>query len=519
MTEGTLSEIAAWLDEEADCQEFFSRISVSLNRRFEVDDPLAPLPWAFDYRLLARSDERYEGHGPFGPLLETTDGQHPPPLDQIPEEAVSLWEKLSGLVTHPYLKARLNDLMWERRWSDSPHLYAGTAIDAYLALGPPVADGMEYVNALSRAAGLARQINDGQRRQLVVEAALRRAQAELAGAEAKPGIALRLLDVVLDDDGEGVRDRVASLLEQANKVFDDPWIRNKVIDRQIAFSSGERERRKELELQKVNTWIRRASTETGMRRRIFLMSALEHARTYGFRGQAEQIRREIQEIEFSEDSMQSISATVEVPSDEIENTISQISSAGTWAGCLDRLLFFGPLSGSLKENIEHVRQQAEQFVVQHLVPSEVLGPWNETVFVAHTEEQKQEYNLSNFESIGIQMNSYIVAAALEAIQVTHGIPAKDELEDFFSTPFIDEGTAERIAASVLHYVVGQFDECIMVLIPRIERTIRQLIREIGAPTWLEPRSGGFGKQRSLYRLSAFQWGVRVVNRSQLGLPA
>lgn len=40
----------------------------------------------------------------------------------------------------------------------------------------------------------------------------------------------------------------------------------------------------------------------------------------------------------------------------------------------------------------------------------------------------------------------------------------------------------------------------MVLIPRIERTIRQLVRQLRAPIWSEPRSGGFGRQRSLQQL-------------------
>ena len=500
MTERTLPEVAAWLDEEAEDQKFFGTIGESLRGHLQADNPLAPVVWAFDYRLLPRFDDRREDHGPFGPLWETTDGQHPPPLSEIPDEAVSLWEKLSGLVTHPFLRARLNDLMWERGWSDRPYLYAVAAIDAYLALAPPVADGMEYVNPLSRAGGLARQINDGQRRKLVVEAAFRRAEAELAGAEPMPGIVLRLLDVALNDREEDVRSRVAGLLEQATEVFDDPWIRDDIIDRQVAISSGGLERRKELELQKVNNWIRHASTETGMRRRFFLMRALEHARTYGFRELAEQIRQEIQELGFGESDIQRISTEVEIPSEEIENTISEICSADTWPGCLGRLLVLGPLSGSLGQNREVVAQQLEEFVFQHLFDPEVLGPFNETVFRADTEEAKAKLHLSNYESISIDMASYIVAEALDEIRSRHNDPIKVELEEFFTTPIIDSDAAERIAASVVHYTRDRFDESVMVLVPRIESTIRQLVRAIGMPTWSEPRSGGFGKQRSLHVL-------------------
>ena len=497
-----LPEVAAWLDEEAEDLEFFGSIGDSLRQRYSADDPLAPVVWAFDYRLLPRFDERHDDHGPFGPLWEIADGQHPPPLGEVPDEAVSLWEKLSGLVTHPFLRARLNDLIWERRWSDRPYMYAIDAIKGYLALAPPVADGMEYVDALARAAGLARQINNGELHQMAVAAALRRAEAELAGVEPLPGIALRLLDVAIRDRVEDVRRRVNGLLEQAAGVFDDPWIRDDIIDRQLAISSGGRERRRDLQRQSVDKWRQHASASSGMRRRLLLTRALEHARVYGFRELAEQIRQEVQEVELGEDDIQTISREVELPSDYIENTITQISSADTWANCLSRLLILGPLSGRLKRNTEFVRQQAEQFVFQHLFHTEVLGPWNETIFVASTEEDKAQLELSRHEATAIEIASLIVAEALDDTRSSHGMPTKAELQTLFTTPVIDDNTAERIAASVEYYARGMFDECVMVLIPRIEGTIRELVRKIGVPTWSEPRLGVFGKQRSLRTLLA-----------------
>ena len=497
-----LPEVAAQLDEEAEDAQFFGSIGDSLRKRMRADDPLVAVAWALDYRLLPGFDERHEDHGPFGPLWETSDGRHPPPLGEVPDEAVSLWEKLSGLVEHPSLKARLNDLMWERRWSDRPYKYAIAAIKGYLGVAPPVADGMEYVYALTRAAALARQINNDGLHKVAVGDALRRAEAELASVEPMPGIALRMLDVALGDSEEGVRLRVADLLEQAAEVFDDPWIRDDIIDRQLATSSGGLERQRELQRQSVDKWLEHASRHSGMRRRLFLTRALEYARTYGFRDLAEEIRLEVQELEMDEGDIQTISGEVELPSDYIENTIAQIISADTWTNCLNRLLILGPLSGSLRRNTEFVRQMAEQYVFQHLVHPELLGPSNETIFVAGTAEEKAQLELSRHEATAIEMASLIVAEALDDTRASHGMPTKSELQVSFTTPLIDDNTAERIAASIEHYAKERFDECVMVLIPRIEGTIRELVRKIGSPTWSEPRSGVFGKQRSLRTLLA-----------------
>ena len=501
--EVSLPEIASWLDDEVQEVEFFGSVGDSLRGRLAGrDDPLAPVAWAIDYMLLERSDERRDHHGPFGPFMETVEGQYPPPLNEVSDAAVSLWEQVSELVTHPRLKARLNDLMWERQWSDQPYLHAVAAIDAYLKLAPPITDGLEYASALSRAVSLARQINNGNRRRLVVKAALRRAGTELADAEPKPRIVLRLLEVAIDDRDDDTRQQVADLLEQAAEVFDDPWIRDDILGLQLAISSRERKRQTELQRQSVDVWIKHASAESGMRRRFFLTRALDNAHTYGFHEVAEQIRSDIQELELGEDEMQSVSVEVDLPRDYIDETLAWISSADGWGTCIQRLMAFGPLSGSLKQNIETVHQNAEEFVFQHLFPTHVFGPWNETIFIATTEEQKAQLGQSRLESLSINMKSYIVAEALDRIQATHGHPIKAELEAFFTTQVINGNTAERMAASVDHFVQGRFDECVMVLIPRIERTIRELLRMIGAPTWSEPRSGRFGMQRPLRQLLA-----------------
>ncbi len=156
----------------------------------------------------------------------------------------------------------------------------------------------------------------------------------------------------------------------------------------------------------------------------------------------------------------------------------------------------------LDRNVETVRQQADQFPMQRLFPSHVVGPWNETIFIASNEDEKSKLELSRHESVAIAIASYTVADALDRIQVAHGSPVRAELQAFFSTPVIVGDNAGRMAASVEHFARGQFDECVMVVLPRIESTIRELLRKIGAPVWWEPQPSRrqFGIQRPLGQL-------------------
>ena len=489
--------------EDAATETSFLEGVVDLRRqRFRADDRLAGIAWAFDYILLDDEWERHPQHGPFGPMIETPTGQYPPPLREVPDEVLSLWGALSRLVTHPYLRARLNDLLWERRWSPSPYAHAIAAIEAYLELAPPIADGLDYANALGRAGRLARQLSDDDRRRRVVEAALDRARMELGGPGPKPGIVLELLGVARHDRDENVRRRVADLLQRAALVFDDPWIRDQIIEWQRAVPSDEREPEDDLQRQSVDNWRQQALSASGVKRRFYLTKALDHARTYGLRDTAEEIRAEIQELEIGEDEMQRVSGAVDLPTDYIEETIDGISSADSWGDCLRRLMTLGPLSGSLEKNIQTVRRQREQFPLQHLAINHVLGPWNETIFEARNERESSELNLSRHESLTIDVASYIAAEALERIRSTHGHPARAELQAFFCTPIIDIDTAERMAAGVEHFARNRFDECVLVLLPRIETTIRELLRKIGAPVWKEPQPSrrSFGHQRPLRQL-------------------
>ena len=500
-----LPTIAAQLDEAVDGAGRRRDIGGSVRKRLVERDGLRAIAWGLDYFFVV-DDGRSEDIGPFRPLLETPNGRYPPPVEKVEPHEVALWGELSGLVTHPFLRARLNDLLWERKWSSRPDMHARWAIEAYLDLTSVGGEALETADALGRARVLARQIGDEDLLGRVVEAALQGAEEELQRTEPpRPGIVLRLLDVALHHSGRETNRRAGQLLQRAKHLFNDPWIQDHIIARQLSIADS-RERTRELQRQAVDLWLGEASSVSGMKHTLFLEEALKRAQAHGLHDSAERIRVEIQEYkQLDHDEMQSISVQVDLPTDYIEQAISWISSADSWGGCLQRLVGFGPLSGNLKQNIDTVRRHAREFPLKRLMTYRVIGPWNETVFAPTTEGQWEELDLSRYEKTGIDMASHILAGALDRIQTTHGQPQRDELQAFFTTPIIDQDTAERMAASVGHYARGCYDDCVMVLLPRIERAVRELVRRLGAPIWREPQTSkkrrlSYGQQRTLRAL-------------------
>jgi len=340
----------------------------------------------------------------------------------------------------------------------------------------------------------------------VTDAALSQAGAELAQTQPAPGIVLRLLSVPIGNQSEDVQARLAALLHEAWGAFDDSGIQDKIIRMQLAANAVSDGQRDELRRRSVELWREQASSVSGMRRRFFLTEALDRARAYQLMDLDGEIRQEIQEAQIDQDEMQTVSSEIELPASYVENTLAHVSSAVGWSSCLKRLMVLGPLTGSLDQNRETVRQQAQQFPIKRLFSGEILGPGNVPIFKPRTEADHDELDLSSHEKFAIGVGSHIAAEALDRILASHGHPTKSELHAYFTTPFIDANTAERMAASVEHFTRGRFDECVMVLIPRIETAIRTLVRAIGKPIWWEPKPSKkqsrpvFGHQRSLGKL-------------------
>ena len=62
-------------------------------------------------------------------------------------------------------------------------------------------------------------------------------------------------------------------MEQAKRTFQDPWIRDDIIRRQLSIP-GSPERKQDLRSQAVDLWLKEASALSGVKRTLFLEEAL-----------------------------------------------------------------------------------------------------------------------------------------------------------------------------------------------------------------------------------------------------
>lgn len=104
-----------------------------------------------------------------------------------------------------------------------------------------------------------------------------------------------------------------------------------------------------------------------------LEQALEIARTYGLTTEADEIRRELQNIRPEDLELETISATAEIPSDAVEEWIGSIADQSDWREALRHFGSEGPPGGSDEDIEQQLATEREEFVFTRLFTRTVVG--------------------------------------------------------------------------------------------------------------------------------------------------
>ena len=188
------TELAGLADAAAVDSEWEHQIVESIVGDFRDDEDRQRLAEAF--RFYAREDKTDAER--FGPMFTFEGGATvPAPLSDVPDDTCSLWAAVAEHSTHPRVRARLHDLLFERKWPDVG-AHAAAAVEAYLEdaadIDPP---SQRTVDGLRRSHHLARLIRRDDLGARVTAALLGAVADSIDDPESKPGVALRLVEVLV----------------------------------------------------------------------------------------------------------------------------------------------------------------------------------------------------------------------------------------------------------------------------------------------------------------------------------
>ena len=452
------------------------------------EDPIGPLICAFNYDLVSpRNTDRREQHGAFAPIVEWDGQQFPPPLGDIDSEWLTTWAEVADRSETPVVVARLNDLLWERKFGERPDRRARTAIDSYLAMRDSK-EPMVAPDALVRALELARALRDIERTAEIATLVVDHARASIEGGEWEPGVALILIEAAIELPAAERPEGLDEVLEQLKTRYQaDPYIVQSTTELQAALRRDEPEHEQALHAEAVERFRQAAGEASGILRVAHLQHALELARQHGLREQMEELRRELQEVRPEDLDLKEVSAEIAIPTEQIERLIEEVAGGDDWPDCLERFAaLYGPPSGRHDKNVELIHELKARSPLLFMIPRVEFGPEGTTLRELRTEEEHVEGALAQHERDGIVIWSLIAADALARILERHGEPSEEELAGFFETPLIPADLARQLAHGVVLFARGAYDDSAHALAPRIERAVREICRRAGLVVSREP---------------------------------
>lgn len=426
-----------------------------------------------------RFHARHENGERFGPMVTFEGGGSvPAPLAEIPNETCELWEAVLVHAEHPRVRARLHDLLFERRWGEVG-VHLAEAAEAYLedAAGsnPP---SLHAVDALRRTDHLARLGRKNDLLDRVTAEITRAAGASIDDAEPKPGVTLRLIEVLVD---RGCADpMVDDLLDRARRRYPDAWNVQSTIElqRRRTFDDG---RRKDLDRQLIERWLDEAESADPL---VAVMHRDKAARLARQRGLPDLVDRAVVAMQTA-DRPELARIQIEVPSsitpEQIEEHINSMIGDSWWDSVM-RVLSNGAPTGDVDRNRPTAADLAREHPLQTLLPKVRLGGDGLPRYSPQSEDDKLDDQLTDIEVIVLQWQGSMMAEALRRAGAAFG-PTAEDMVEALGTVHCHGANAASIARAVRRFNDGDYEAAAYTGIPLVERQCRALLLAVDAPLY------------------------------------
>ena len=413
----------------------------------------------------------------FGPMATFTNGTTiPAPLAEIPTETCEVWAGVVDHATHARVRARLHDLLFERRWGN-PGAHAAGAIEAYIEDVAPIdPPSMRTVDALVRAHELAKMTKRGDLADRVAAELLRTSEASLDDPEPKPGVALRLLQVLVD--ARSPNPAVDRLLERARETYPDAWNVESTIKLQLR-RAPDGEARTALQRARVEWWLEEADGADPL---VAVMHREKAARLARAAGLSDLVDRAVHAMQSADPPrLARITVRSSLTEQQMEELIESLIG-DTWWDSVMQVLSWGPPTGDVDRNRETAVELARDHPLQSLLPSVHLGGDGLPRYRPTSKEEEADDQLTQVETMGLQFHGGLTAEALRRAGERHA-PAPDEVAEALSRAGCQASNAAAISRVVRRFNDRDYEAATYTGLPLVERFCRGLLLQIDTPIY------------------------------------
>lgn len=443
------------------------------------------------------------------PQIDTVEYAYPARLRDVPEAEVRLWREMAARVTHPAARARLHDLLAERRDGDV-RSHAESAVDAYLELvtdGQQAADDerLRTAEELVRAWEVCRRYHLWDRFQRVQAALLYAVSRELEKGDHKAGIVLPMLEAAAappvrrqpesaTDTPAGTPD-LDALIELAILAYPEDYLLDQTMDlaRRRAASADEREA---LDRRQGHSLLKAALDEAGMLRQYRLQVAIAFARGRGLADIADEATAELQRIRPEDLGLKPMQTSMWLPRDARERYLSAFTRSPLWADALAQFLDSDCPTGAYDALLQQERDLARISVMRRLFRRTLLTQEGRPAWTTSTDEQEQAAEIAWIAGSYAKEHGRLLAEGLRRMADRYDLPNEDVLTDHLSLGGrADVPLSRSLARALTLYWRGEYEASVHLIAPKIEAAARGLLLELDEPIYriqVGSDPGGYG---------------------------
>lgn len=431
----------------------------------------------------------------FAPLAKFSNGSVFPDITTFSHEQIEYYRRRADETSNPIHRARYSDIVWELR---KDHVLARKAIDAYLLCVPQFYKNdwqMEMADCLGRVVDLALSLNDENEILKVKERIFR--WIEILAKNNKYRFCLELIDAIieisrfLDEEELKVAVEIASSGAKFYEQVKDGYnLQRSFLERLIRLMNNLKETEEALKYRKLiaesflreGNWKLKNYPSGNLVAAFFYEEAAKRYRDLGLSDKVNELKKRIKKHTrlASERELKEIKTKVTFPAKPIRAYMKSLESLNL-SEALEKVAkedFFLPNLQRIRLDVEEQKKKSRLgFIIQRVSIRD-----DNPVLQASTEDEIFEDHVVERVVMDYKIKGTIFGDIMKTLTETKNLDHISFLNFLSSSEIYKKNALDMIGTGLERYFSGDYPSAIHILIPQLERTLRNVLEKLDVAT-------------------------------------
>lgn len=431
----------------------------------------------------------------FAPLVEYSNGSVFPNIATFSEEQIDYYRRRADETSNTIHRARYSDIIWELR---KDHVFARKAIDAYLLCVPQFYNNdwqLEIADRFGRTAELALSLNDKNEIAKVKKEVFR--WIGILAKDEKYRFCLELIDAIIEISNFLDKEELNIAIEIASsgakfyeEVKDGYHLQRSFFERLIRLMNILKEPEEALKYRKLiaesflkeGDWKLKNYPSGNLVAAFFYEEAAKRYKDLGLSDKVNELKKKIKKHTqvASEKEFKEMKTKVAFPKKPITDYTASLNSL-TLFEALEKIAkedFFLP---NLRRIRSDVKEQKKTFPLSFLIQRVSIRNDN-PVLRASTEDDIFEDHVVERVVMDYKVKSKIFGDIINELAKTKNLDNISFLSFLASSEIYEKNALDMIGTGFERYFSGDYPSAIHILIPQLERTLRNVLEKLDVAT-------------------------------------